>query len=415
MTIQRSWIEFVGFLNGGTLYLAMLLGRGVFISFPILLAVLLLRRTALKKTVFLKGMLWLLFLPLPFIGKMRFFYESSMGVRLFIWWHNLCIRQQWVCWIYLLGMLVFSIYIWYRRRKLYRFVTGLPRETCNGMEISICDKAVTPFTAGVFRPRIVVPEVMRKDFRREDLQTILLHEKSHIRLGHLWFYVVWDILRVLLWVNPLLTVCTRYLREDLEEICDRVAIQKSRGTAYDYGRLLLNSIRILGDEPVDTSVAFAGEQEYQSIKNRMEKVAHFKPYGKSEAVISLLSCILIVSGLFFGVRQLSYPVYMERTNISICDMRFQLWEIGNQAQLQDVISFKNGCVYIHRDAWQEVLREQGIEDDTYYVGFGGYLKLPGIGGGGNAVYVDAEEEAELLVIPYYDNDAVLWTRLFKLL
>ncbi len=415
MTTQVFWSGFINFLNASVMYWVMLIGRSAFLSLPVLLMVFLLRRTVCKKTVFLKGMLWCLFLPLPFIGRMRFFYESSIGARLFVWWHNLCIKQCWVCWIYLLGIVTFGIYILYRRRKLYRFAAGLGRERVGDTELFVCDRAVTPFTVGIFRSRIVVPKMMLEDFRTEELQMILLHEKTHIRLGHLWCYAAWDLLRTLLWVNPLLSVCTKYLQEDLEEICDRVVIQRSREAAYDYGRLLLNSIRLLGNENIDTPVAFAGEQKYKNIKSRMEKVVHFKPYRKSAAVISFLSSALVVIGLLFGVRQLSYPIYTEHTGISICNMKFQLWKIGDQTQLQDVFFIDNGCVCIQRDAWNEILREQGIEEDEYYVGFGGYLKLPGIGGGGNAVYVDAGESEDLLVIPYYDNDATIWTRLFKIL
>lgn len=415
MTIQEYWMGFANFLNASALYLVMLLGRSVMLSLPVLLAVLLLRRTVFQKRVFLKGMLWCLFLPLPFIGKMRFFYESIPGIRCFIWWHNLCVDHYWVNWLYLLGMTVFGMYILYRRRKLYRFVSGLRKERAGDTEIFICDRAVTPFTAGVCRPRIVVPEIIRKDFNPKDLEVILLHEKTHIRLGHLWFYTLWDILRILLWVNPLLTICTKYLREDMEEICDRVVIQQSRETAYDYGKLLLNSLRVLGDETIDTPAAFAGEREYQSIKSRMVQVADFKPYRKLSAVISAISCVLMVIGIFFGIRQFSYPNYTERMDISIYNMDVQSWELGSQSQFQDVISIDDGFVYIRQDAWNRVLQERGIEEDGYYISFGGYLKLPGIGGGGNAVYVEAGTEEELLVIPYFNNDKIIWTRLFKML
>ncbi|TGY98237.1 hypothetical protein E5329_00165 [Petralouisia muris] len=47
---------------------------------------------------------------------------------------------------------------------------------------------------------------------------MILHEKIHIRLGHLWFYFLWDLLRCLLWPNPFLTLCTGYFRQDLEDI-----------------------------------------------------------------------------------------------------------------------------------------------------------------------------------------------------
>lgn len=415
MTIQEFWLGFVHFLNASAMYIVMLLGRSAFLSVPVLFVVLLLRRTVCREKAFLKGMLWCLFLPLPFMGRMRFFYETGIGVRLFIWWHELCVKHYWIGWIYLLGIAAFGIYIIYRRRRLYRFVSALRRERLGDTELFICDRNVTPFTTGLLRPRIVIPEVMAKDFRSEELQVVLLHEKIHICFGHLWVYTVWDILRVLLWINPLLTVCTRYLKEDMEDICDRAAIQRSGAAACDYGRLLLKSLRLLGNESVDVPAAFAGEREYQRIKDRMRKIVHFKPYRKTAAVISTLCCVLVVAGLFYRIWQVSYPVYLERMDISICDPDFQLRKIGDQEELRDVITIEDGYVCIRRDAWKELLQMQGITADTYYVSFGGYMKLPGVGGGGNAVYVDMNEAEEMMTIPYFNNDTVLWTRLFKLL
>lgn len=64
------------------------------------------------------------------------------------------------------------------------------------------------------------PEVILKEYDQKEFQAILLHEKTHIRLGHLLCYFLWDILRVLLWLNPFLGIGTKYFREDMEEICD---------------------------------------------------------------------------------------------------------------------------------------------------------------------------------------------------
>ena len=60
-----------------------------------------------------------------------------------------------------------------------------------------------------------------------------------------------------------------------------------------------------------------------------------------------------------------------------------------------------------------ILREQGIEEDTFFIGFGGYLKIPGIGGGMSFVEVDYGGQDEKLVIPYWDNEAFITTIIFK--
>lgn len=419
MTGQEVWIRVINSFEFFSVYLVIQLGRSVLISYPVVALVLLIRKTVCKKTVFLKGMLWCLFLLLPFIGKMKFFYESAMGTRMFIWWHNLCCDRPWVCELYLLGMTAFGVYIFHGRRKLRRSIADLKKDRIDDTDIYICESPISPFTIGLFRSRIVIPKVMLEGFEKEELEVILLHEKIHIRLGHLWCYLVWDVLRMLLWANPLLTVCMKYLREDLEAICDRAAIQRSKGSAYDYGKLLLKSIQTLGDKKLGISTTFAGEREYRDMKKRIEQVAHFKPYKRWMAVICSISTILIIAGFFFVVRQSSYPIYMERMDITVCDTDFQMWQIGNQAQLQEAITIDNQYVYINCDSWNAILQEQGIETDAYYICFGGYMKLPGIGGGGNAVFVDTAvnsmEEGETLVIPYYNNDMELFTRIVKML
>lgn len=65
---------------------------------------------------------------------------------------------------------------------------------------------------------VCLPEVILQDYDRKELRTILLHEKTHIRLGHLWCYLLWDILRILLWLNPFLSTGMKYFREDMEEM-----------------------------------------------------------------------------------------------------------------------------------------------------------------------------------------------------
>jgi len=74
--------------------------------------------------------------------------------------------------------------------------------------------AVMPFTTGLIHTRTVVLKGILQNFQTEELKIILFHERTHIRLGHLWYYLLWDMIQVLLWLNPFLTVCKRFLKED---------------------------------------------------------------------------------------------------------------------------------------------------------------------------------------------------------
>lgn len=55
----------------------------------------------------------------------------------------------------------------------------------------------------------------------------------------------------------------------MEEICDLVTIKKSGKGMYDYGRLLLKSIRLLQSEGKNFNVyaAFARDIEYRKLRH----------------------------------------------------------------------------------------------------------------------------------------------------
>ena len=57
-----------------------------------------------------------------------------------------------------------------------------------------------------------------------------------------------------------------YFREDMEENCDFVTIQRSRRNAYTYGQLILKSMRILQVEGEDFNMyaTFTGDKEYDT-------------------------------------------------------------------------------------------------------------------------------------------------------
>ena len=153
----------------------------------------------------------------------------------------------------------------------------------DGIRISVTDMNITPFTIGLLKPKIVLPKTMADSYSREELKAIIQHEQTHIRLGHLWFGLAWDMLRCLLWINPFLTVFQKHFRADMEDICDRVCIQNSGKTAHEYGLVLLKTLKLLRSESenVPPAVTYAGESEFIGMKRRMGKIAGFHPYRKN--------------------------------------------------------------------------------------------------------------------------------------
>ncbi|RKJ44475.1 transcriptional regulator [bacterium 1XD8-76] len=394
-------------------YYTVNLGRGFFFSFLLLAVVMFFRKLPLFRNSFCRMILWSFFLWLPFIGRLKLFYETRIGVRGFLWWADWNYRHTWTGGIYFLVMMLYGGFLLYRRWRLMRAVKRLERLREN---IYICDRTVTPFAAGLFFPKIVVPGVMVAEYGREDLETILFHEKMHIRLGHLWCLFVWDVLRVLFWPNFFLTLCAGELKADLEEMCDRVTIQRSGRSACEYGLLLLRCIRLLrlakqGREPADAA-AFAGETagSCEEIGRRILKIADFSRYKTRNVIFVFLAGVLLLGGGFGGIHRNSYARYTRLESITILDDTGVHVILEDSEKLRRAVTFDEEKVTVRTEEMFHLLEESGTQTEGIYILFGGFMKQPGVGGGGDMVYADISQFiGEQTEIAYEKSvDATTW-------
>ncbi|MBD5479148.1 MAG: M56 family metallopeptidase [Lachnospiraceae bacterium] len=411
MTAQEFWNIRIRFLNLCAVYYVVQLIRCVLFSFIIFALILILRKTVLKNKVFFKGALWSLFVPVLFIGKMKFFYENRIGVKLFSRFTAMCMNHVWICWLYLCVVLLYTARLLRRRKELKRMVTGMERRMVDGTIIYVTDIPVTPSTVGAFRPKIVIPEVILKEYDRKEFQTILLHEKTHIRLGHLLFYLMWDILRVLLWLNPLFAMSTKYFREDMEEICDRVTIKRSECKAYDYGQLLLKSMMILQAESEDFNMyaAFTGNKEYRSVRQRVTRIAAYKPYKRAVAAGTLIAVVLYVTAAFLWMQHVSYGRCNPLDSIVVYDMGTGTKLISDGEALREAASYDENYIYVNTKIFQELIKDSTVSSENICFYVGGYYKLPGIGAGsGGFGYLETgDSENGILKIGYEETEDIL--------
>lgn len=413
--MTSGWfVRFLEIVNYICCFLTVNLGRSVFFSFALLPAVMLLRRLPWFWSCFQRMILWGCFLWLPFIGGLTFFYETKVGVRGFLWWANWNYEHQMTGRIYFLVMALYGGYLLCRRRKLRRFVEGQRRLREN---IYVCENAVTPFVTGLFSPKIMVPDEMVRKYSEEDLETILLHERMHVRLGHLWCLFLWDTLRVLLWPNVFLGFCTGALKADLEEMCDFVTIQRGGKNACDYGMLLLRCARLLC--PLSSvrlsagSAAFAGgtgKNGYRNMKRRIRRIAAFRGYRTGSIIFILVAGLAVVGGGFLGIHDHSYARYTELEDVTVLDDTGANVILNDSGRLRQAVTFDEHKVYVDVEKLKSLLEESGSGTEGIYILFGGFMKQPGVGGGGDIVYADLTElTGERVEIGYESNlDALAW-------
>jgi hypothetical protein len=278
----------------------------------------------------------------------------------------------------------------------------MEKVSLDNMQVRITDMNVTPFTVGLFAPKIVIPKVMLESYSREESRSVIQHERTHIWLGHLWFGLAWDVLRCLLWVNPFLTVCQKQFRADMEDICDRVCIQGSGRTANEYGMVLLKTLKLLSSKSEGTppAVTYAGEKEFADMKRRMGEIAGFRPYRKRMCAGMAAAAVLVIAALLLAVYTHSYARCNESRDILVGNYDGEPQVISyDTEELSRMISYDDRYVYVERQAFEDFLEENNAEGEIWIV-FGGFYKLPGLAGIAESCIYESSSKDRIIQIPY---------------
>ena len=397
-----DWRQLASLINFCMAYYTTQLVRCAAFSFVLIGLVMLLRKILFSERTFLRGMSWALFLVIPFLGRLKMFYENAAVLK--ATWRITAVTASWL-WvdrIYMAGILIAAICIFGKRIRLQRTVSGMEKVMFENVRIYVTDMNITPFTVGLLKPKIVLPKVMADSYSVEELKPIIQHEQTHIRLGHLWFGFAWDILRCLLWINPLLTVFQKHFRADMEDICDRVCIQNSGKTAHEYGMVLLKTLKLLSSESeaAPPAVTYVGEREFADMKRRMGEIASFRPYKKRMCVGMAAIAFLMIVTMLLAVHTHSYARCNESKDIMVGNYDGNPQIISyNTEKLNQMISYDDRYVYVERQAFEDFLEENNAEGEIWIV-FGGFYKLPGLTGVAESCIYENNSEDEVVRIPY---------------
>lgn len=412
-----DWSQIGSLMDFCAVYYTTQLVRCAAFSFVLVGLVMLLRKVLFSERIFLRGLLWSSFLVIPFLGKLKLFYENKAVVK--ITWRLTAATMSWLPAdrIYMAGIFAAALCIFGKRLRLRKSVAGMERVSLDNIMVSVADMNVTPFTVGLFAPKIVIPGVMLENCGKEELEFVLQHEQTHIRLGHLWFGFVWDILRCLLWVNPFLTIFQKQFRTDMEDICDRVCIQSSGRTKYEYGLVLLKTLKLLrsGSEGTPPAVTYAGEKEFTDMKRRMGAIGDFRPYQKQVCVSMAVTAVLVIGVMLLAVHTHSYARCNQSKDIMVGNYD-KTPEIvsSDTGKLEQMISYDEGYVYVEREAFEDFLEKNDADGEIWIV-FGGFYKLPGLGGAAEACVYERGLKGSTVRIPYESIRNSWYLEVLKLL
>ena len=164
-----DWTWISNLLDFCAVYYTTQLVRCAAFSFVLVGVVMLLRKKFFAERTFLKGMLWALFLVIPFLGKLKLFYENEAVIK--VTWRITAVTASWL-WgdrIYMAGILLTAICIFGKRIRLQRTVSGMEKVMFENVRIYVTDMNITPFTVGLLKPKIVLPKVMADSYSKDEL------------------------------------------------------------------------------------------------------------------------------------------------------------------------------------------------------------------------------------------------------
>ena len=207
----------------------------------------------------------------------------AVGVRFVLPWYARLSPWHALAAVWLAGVLVLALRglagYWRLRRSV-----ALACKAPDGYYGGACVAA--PFTLGILRPRIYLPDSLQGAAR----QAVLLHEQTHIRRGDPLTKPLFYAAVCLHWFNPLAWLAFRGFERDMEAACDEAAVQgRPLPERNAYCETLLQ-FAVQGQR-VPGSLTFG----QGSVKGRIVHLLHYRRLGAG----ALAVCIAVV-GLCFA-------------------------------------------------------------------------------------------------------------------
>lgn len=151
---------------------------------------------------------------------------------------------------------------------------------------------ISPFTAGILSPLIVLPANLSSEKQR----LILKHELTHIRRCDTLFLFLRHLVTCIYWFNPLVYLLELQLNKTVEASCDEiVTLGMNQKDRKNYASLILDMAA--NDVQYRTTCASSFSNSTNGLKERMDLIMipdKQKKHGKRLSVL-LASCMVLCS------------------------------------------------------------------------------------------------------------------------
>lgn len=176
--------------------------------------------------------------------------------------------------------------------KRWRKMHGIRRP----VRIVSSDRCLSPFTVGLLRPVIHVPEGTAGRTDPALMESIIAHELAHVKtLDSVWMRIQ-NLVQIVYFFHPAVWIAVSRIHVLRECLCDEIVIAKRRLSPQSYGLGLLAVLKwnVFGAEPLGLLPEFGSSR-----RKIMERINHIKSprrTGKTAAAGIVLGTVLL--GLF---------------------------------------------------------------------------------------------------------------------
>ena len=208
----------------------------------------------------------------------------------------------------------------------------------------------TPFTVGLFSPRIVLPASLAD---RKESQMIIAHEMAHVRNRDNLVKFLWLLVMFLHWYNPLIYLLYREICKVSEQVCDASVVQDMSEQEKKQYQLLIIELGQKNSQ-ADALLASPFSGRFRMIKERITIMDRTPISSKRIRFASSLVIAVVILALSpISVLAYSPMVAIERPDESFTlDGDFIANELDvcdpflEHGTLQDIFVAADGHIYI---------------------------------------------------------------------
>ena len=273
---------------------------------------------------------------------------------------------HWITLIWIGGMLVQSVLIILRYRKFNKFVfkyaypldkhIDIPFLQGKAIPVFVNTYLPTSITTGFLNPRIIMET---DDIDSEEFRVVLAHECMHCKRRDLWKKLLFQIVLIVHWFNPIMHRLPHLAGNDIELCCDE-SILKYYGKEYSdvYAKTLGKLAIASFDSSCSATLGFCIDQDIVMVRLRSvyDNAKSIKLPGAVSCVILVILLGLISHGIHGPTSLFEIPGFQGYYDSAI----YEWYDLNKEIQNH---SFTAKSALEYPDAWHNYPRRYCAENE----------------------------------------------------